>query len=211
MKLIKSKLLKEVLQNSIAASLVFCLITSKSMASIPAKDKGAQLDLSLVSSSYNQYGIDISRIARVIPEEINSKDIEKVIPLNMLATNQMGTITSQIVDQSLRSVFASDSFKQTNLGKTSQKIEKTMQQDVGFGGAEPDSIQHKFKFNMQATQTQATIDYSGYTNAQLSYKAGAQELNLEWYRTLSENTKLAFNHIDTPIDSKNLVSLKMSW
>ncbi len=186
-------------------------IAAQIFASIPRHDRGVDLDLSLVTTSCSGAGIDFSRIAQIFPDSLSTQDVSMVIPTDIPATATGGQVASHIADKSMQSYFNSESFKSTNLGKTSHSVEKSIQQDVTIGGSSPDSIQHNFKFDMQAAQQTARINYSGYTNAQLSYKASGQELNFEVYRNLAKNMKLAYNHINSPNDQRDVVSLHLGF
>ncbi len=203
--------MKKLLKQTLMITLTILLSSTQLLASIPFRDRGVNIDLSLVSQSCSGSGIDFSRIAQFSFEDYSSQDVSMMIPTNMAASNDTGHIASQILDRSMQSLFNSEYFKSTDLGKTSHKVEKSMQQNVTIGGTAPNSIQHNFKFNMQAAQGKALIDYSGFANAQLSYQVSSQELNLEIYHHLSGNVKLAYNHINNPTDQRDTVSLKLGF
>ncbi len=187
------------------------LLSAQLFASIPNRDQGVAIDFSL-TSSYSQNGIDFSRIGQVFPyEDISYADVSRLVPTDIPATASGGQVASQIADKGMQAYFNSDSFKSTSIGKTSHSVEKSLKQDVTIGGSEPDAIKHNFRFNMQATQAKAMLDYTGYTNAQLSYKASGQELNLEIFRQLTQSMKIAYNHINNPTDQRDVVSLKFGF
>ena len=138
-------------------------------------------------------------------------DVSQIIPIDILASGNGGQVASQIADKSMRSYFNSAAFKSTNLGKTTHSVEKSLQQDVRIAGSSPNAIQHNIKFNMHANQAKAVIDYAGYANAQLSYKVSGQELNLEIYHNITQNMKIAYNHINNSNDQRDVVSLKLGF
>jgi hypothetical protein len=203
--------MKKLTQKILTASISLMILSSQVLASIPFRDRGVNIDLSLVSMSCSGAGIDFSRIAQFSLDEYTSKDISKMIPTNMAASNDTGHVASQILDQSMQSLFNSESFKTSDIGRSTHKIEKSMQQDVTIGGSAPDSIQHNFKFNMQAAQGKALIDYSGFGHAQISYQVASQELNLEVFHHITGNMKVAYNHINNPSDQRDTVSLKLGF
>ena len=198
-------------QKILAVVIATQFVTAQIFAAIPNRDRGVNVDLSLVTVSYSGQGIDFSRIAQFQPDGISVQDVSRMIPTNMNPSNNGSQVASQIFDQSMQSLFNSEAFKASDLGKTTHKVEKSMQQDISIGGTAPDSIKHNFKFNMQAAQTKAAIDYSGFGNAQLSYKASGQELNLEIFHKVSNNMKIAYNHINTPNDQRDMVSFNLGF
>ncbi len=203
--------MKKFTQKILAVSISSLIISSQVFASIPFRDRGVNIDLNIVSVSYSGTGIDFSRIAQFSLKEYSSQDVSKMIPTNMAASNDTGHVVSQIFDRSMQSLFNSDSFKASDIGRSTHKIEKSMQQDITIGGSSPNSIQHNFKFNMQAAQGKALIDYSGFAKAQLSYQAASQELNLEIFHHITSNMKVAYNHINNPSDQRDTVSLKLGF
>ncbi len=186
-------------------------LAAQIFASIPRHDRGVGLDLSIVSSSYSETGIDFSRVAQIFPDGISYDDVSRLIPTDIPASASGGQVASHIADKSMQAYFNSESFKSTDIGKTSHQVEKKMQQDVTIVGSSPNAIQHNIKFNMQATQGKAVIDYTGYTNAQLSFSASTSEVNLEVFRKITSNVKLAYNHISNPNDQRDVVSLKLGF
>ncbi len=186
-------------------------LAAQVFASIPRQDRGISLDLNLVSSAYSQNGIDFSSMAQIRPDGLSSEDVSRLIPLDMPANSSTDLVVTHIADKSMHSFFNSRAFKSTNIGKTSHQVEQAMNQNVTIGGSAPNSIKHNFKFNMQATQQKASVDYTGYTNAQLSYIASTQEVNLEVFRAVTTNVKLAYNHIHNSTSQQDLVSLKIGF
>ncbi len=186
-------------------------LSVQTFANIPFRDRGIDIDFSL-TSSYSQNGIDFSRIALIHPyEDITYADVSRVVPTDIPASASGGQVASQIADRSVQAYFNSESFKATNIGKTSHSVEQSLKQDLTIAGSSPDAVQHNFKFNMQATQAKAMIDYTGFTNAQLSYKASKQELNFEVFRNLTQTMKVAYNHINSPNDQRDVVSLRYGF
>lgn len=142
---------------------------------------------------------------------MKSEDIALIIPDDLSPSSDGGQIASQILDHSLSNLFNSDAVKKSDLGRTAQVVEKSMEGDLAFGGETPDSIKHSLKFAMRASQTRAMVEYSGITKAQLSYSISQQRVQLEVEEEMAANTQLVFNHSNTRTDRTDMLSLRWIW
>ena len=158
-------------------------------------------------------GYDASIIQPVRPYgEVENKDIQKMIPQDMQATSDGGQVASRIADKSMNSLMDSPLMKSSDLGRAAKTVEHSMQADMSVGGAEPDSIKHSFHFDVQAAQSKAMLHYQGITNANLTYQASGQTLNLEVREPMKViKTDLVYNHIDTFNDRRDTLSVRWIW
>jgi hypothetical protein len=203
------------LKNLIRKTSYLALVTAQVlctpvMASIPGSNHNyKKINLGLVST-VNNASIDMSKVEPVESLTIiNQADIAKMIPVEkMQASNDTGAVASQILDRSLSSFFDSDAVRHSDMGKTAHQVEDSMQTNVNFGSGE---IKHSFKFKVEASQTRAQMDYSGLTNAQVSYQAAQRQFNVEMYENLSARSKIVFDHTDLPNDTREVVSLRWTW
>lgn len=144
----------------------------------------------------------------------NVEDVARVIPTNMAPTSDTGQVASQVLEHSLSSFFNSAHFRRSELGRTAAEAEKQMEGNVALGGDEPESIKHQLKFAMRATQTRALVEYSGLTNAQLSYQIATERLDLELRESISPlglGTQVVYNHISSRDVQADIVSLRWIW
>jgi hypothetical protein len=158
-------------------------------------------------------GLDASLITPIQSLNVTrSEDVAKMIPADMAPSSDFGAVSSQILDRSISSLFNSPLIRNSDIGRTAHQMEKSMESNIELGGAEPDSIKHSFKFAMKAAQTRAQIEYSGLTNAQLSYQIAGSTLDFEVREPVAAiGTQVVFNHIDKPSDRTDVVSLRWDW
>lgn len=142
---------------------------------------------------------------------IREKDIQQIIPSDLSPNSSSDLIATQILDHSLSSFFNSESVKKSDFGRTAHKVEKSMQGNIQFGGQEPESIHHSLKLAFKATKTQAQLEYSGITNANLNYSLAQNRIDLELHENLAQNTQIVFNHIDQPAEISDILSLRWHW
>jgi hypothetical protein len=64
---------------------------------------------------------------------------------------------------------------------------------------------------MRAAQAKAQLEYTGITNAQLSYQLAQSTMNFEVSEKLAPTTRLVFNHIAKPGDITDMVSMRWVW
>lgn len=166
-----------------------------------------------------QRGFDFSKgfdLAAIQPVESlaapSSNDIARIIPSNMAPTTDGGMVATQILDHSISTWFNSDSVRNSSLGRTAHQIEKTMENDISFGGSKPESIKHSLKFSMKATQTRADVEYTGLTNAQITYFIAQEKTNFELREPVRAlGTQVVYNNIATRDERRQTVSLRWDW
>lgn len=159
-------------------------------------------------------GLDASAIQPIGSlREMNSGDISMIIPASDLQPTSDGSkVAVKIIDHSLSNFFNSPAVRTSDLGRTAVRVEKHMESDIALGGGSPHSIQHNVKFAMRPTQTRAIIEYTGVTNAQLTYNAASSIVDLEVKERIAAfSTDFVYNHINMPSDTRNTVSLRWIW
>lgn len=158
-------------------------------------------------------GMDVSKITPVNSlREFTSEDVGHIIPTDMASGATSATLTSRILDQSVKNVLASNAVKRSPFGQTATDVQKAMQTNISVASRAPNSIHHEIKFALRPVQTQAVLRYSGLTNAQLSYGASEAKMDFEWREAVGAlATDVVFNHIDIPGDRKDVMSLHWAW
>lgn len=140
-----------------------------------------------------------------------SADVAMVIPSDMAPSNDTKYVTSHILDHSLRNFFKSPEVRNTPLGRSAQQLENLVEQDISFGGTEKDSVKHVVKFSVKPMESKAQLNYTGFVKAQLSYQVSQQQLNLEVFQTVASATDLVATHSDSPLDRRDVLSLRYQW
>lgn len=158
------------------------------------------------------HGLNITAIQPIDSlRDLDYASVQKIIPDDMTPTSDGGMVATQILDRSLTSFFNSAEVRRSDIGRTATRVERTLESDIALGGTKPESIKHSFKFAMRATQTKALVEYTGITNAQLVYHIGQDKLNFEVHESLAGSTQVVFNHITTPGDSTDILSMRWQW
>lgn len=174
----------------------------------------AKKPLVLTAKGDYSRGLDYSVIHPIVPNALVTKDdVGLVIPVEDLKNESTSTgVERKIIDHSLSSFFNSPYMKSTEVGKTATKVEKNMQSNVSFGGDAPQAIHHNLKIEMKPTQSKACVEYTGLTNANLTYNVAASETNLEVKERLSLlKTQFVYNWQAKPSDTRNVVSMRWIW
>jgi hypothetical protein len=186
-------------------------LTSSAFAVVP--DAVETKKLSLAPTPDFSRGMDASYIQPMQSnQDIREEDVEKVIPKDLTPTSSTSEVASKIIDHSVSSYLNSPTVKNSSLGQATTKIDKSMSGNMSVGGSDPASIQHNFKFEMQAAQTKAVMAYTGYTNAEITYKASESTLDLQVHEKVAMlGTQLVYNHTIKPADTRDIVSLKWVW
>lgn len=175
------------------------------------------LNLLLISSAseaaINRRAISDQLIADfyAVRSQETHMDAQQVIPLDMQATGDANYVLGRLADRGLTSFVTSDSFKNSQFGRTTAEVQKTMQADISVKSSEPHAIEHKFNLNFQLFQAVAQLKYTGFTTLLVRYKASLSELNFEVSEKLDDGKDIVFDHLASSDSQLSQVSLRWTF
>jgi hypothetical protein len=150
--------------------------------------------------------------ASIEPQEnITSKDIEKVIPLDLAASGDMNAVANRIADRGLQSWFNSPQVQGSSLGQTASSVQKTMGTDLIIKSSEgSQAVEHKFSMQVLALQAMARLQYSGFLHAAFNYDARAAQSMVEFSDKIF-NKDLFVNHTSSLKEDDSSIGVKWGW
>jgi hypothetical protein len=114
-------------------------------------------------------------------------DTEKYIPLSLRPSQDGEEVFRAIVDRSLATLSEHPIFRESQLGRVSQTVEKKMKTEIVLGSTSGKSrqsgIEHKITSNFQVLQQEVKISYSGWLKTDL-----AAQVNQGWALRLDLNS-----------------------
>lgn len=170
----------------------------------------------LVTSQAVQAKLDRASTAPlVIPmadsnEKLTAQDVEKIIPTDLQATDDMSKVATRIADHTLQTWFNSAAVKGSVFGRTATTVQQKMATDVTVKSDEPQAVEHKFSMQLLALQAMAKVQYTGWLNAVFNYDAKAAESMVEFSEKVF-NKDLFVNHISSPREDVSTVGIKWGW
>ncbi len=164
---------------------------------------------SLVTSASDfSRGVDARSVN---PVEAKGIDYSKILPASLSPVSNGEDVAAQIFDHSVSNFFNQDHIRNTSIGRAAKSVEETMKAEVALGGDEPDATQHNLKFQMKATQTKASMEYRGVTNAELSYSVANRSTDLEIFEPIGENSRVVYHHSARPDEKRDVLSLRLNF
>ena len=146
-----------------------------------------------------------------LDQKITSKDVEKIVPLDIPAGSDMNTVASKIADKGIQSWFNSAQVQASVHGQTANKVQKKMATDITVKASEqPNAVEHKVSMQLMALQTMARLQYSGLLNAVVNYDVRAAQSMVE----LSDkvfNKDLFVNHSSSSKEDVSSVGVRWGW
>jgi hypothetical protein len=136
-------------------------------------------------------------------------DMVQLVPTDLSPTSDSSAVLSQVADRSLSTLLNSSEMRATPIGRTATSVEQKMKQEVVVSGGGP--VQHKFTFQVQAFQAIARVDYKGFANASLKYKASESSLALEIWEKVTRTRDLVVSHISKPQDRVSSVGMRWNF
>ncbi|MBK7891833.1 MAG: hypothetical protein IPJ84_13640 [Bdellovibrionales bacterium] len=153
-------------------------------------------------------GLNVATVQRVEPVGFN---YAAILPPSLAPATDGANVATQILDHSVSNLMKQETFRNSFVGKAATTVEETMRADVNFGGHEPESTKHNLKFQMKATDAKAKMEYTGLTNAEVSYSVARRQVDVEVYEPLSTDSKIVFSHSNKPSETQDMLSLRLNW
>ncbi len=136
-------------------------------------------------------------------------DTSLLIPTDMSPSDDSSQVFSKVADKSATHFFNSPEIRGTAFGRTATSVENSLKKEVVF--SQSNSTQHSFKFNFQAFQTLAEVQYKGFTNAALKYKANESKVALEIFEKIMGGKDVVLSHVMSPRDRLSQLSLRWNF
>lgn len=144
------------------------------------------------------------------PEEITTKDVEKIIPTDLQATNDLNQVALRIADRSIQAWFNSAHIQASAIGQTANTVQEKMATDITVKSDEPEGVEHKFSVQLMALQAMAKLQYSGWLNAVFNYDARAAKSMIEFSEKVF-NKDFFVNHSSSSKGDVSAVGIKWGW
>lgn len=143
------------------------------------------------------------------------KTLNGTIPGNLGPSQNEGEVLKRFGDQAIQNWLDSPAVRNSSFGKAAtqvenaMKVEATVQTAPHSPGATP--IDHKFSFQYLALQSQAKMEYKGYTNAQIKIDSSKNETAVEVSEKVFKNKDFVISHTKNATDNNSTMGLRWSW
>lgn len=155
-----------------------------------------------------------------VPSEVTVQngwvdDLNKSIPAGIGPTQDEAVLAKSFGDQIIQNWLNSPMVKKSSFGRAASNIENAMKMEAAITSA-PSApgdkpIDHRFSFQYLALQSQAKLDYKGWTQAQIRHDTKVQETTFEISEKVFSNKDLVLNHTKNQIEERSSVGLRWSW
>lgn len=148
-------------------------------------------------------------------ESLYVKTLNGTIPGNLGPSQNEGEVLKRFGDQAIQNWLNSPAVRNSSFGKAAtqvenaMKVEATVQTAPHSPGATP--IDHKFSFQYLALQSQAKMEYKGYTNAQIKIDSSKNETAVEVSEKVFKNKDFVISHTKNATDNNSTMGLRWSW
>lgn len=137
------------------------------------------------------------------------------IPGNLGPSQNEAEVLKRFGDQAIQNWLNSPAVRNSSFGKAATQVEKAMKVEATVqtaplsSGATP--IDHKFSFQYLALQSQAKMEYKGYTNAQIKIDSGKNETAVEVSEKVFKNKDFVISHTKNATENTSTMGLRWSW
>lgn len=159
--------------------------------------------------SYSALKNQILATLPTLPRNNLKVNVEKFIPADLAPTEDLSVVTRKIVDKSLGVLFSSENFRKSQLGQISESVKENLKTDVTVK-SENSKIEHRFKGELLALQSQAKFNYTGYFNADLTVDPLKHAYDMKFKESFA-NKDLYYQYQITPEQLYREVGIAWSW
>lgn len=148
-----------------------------------------------------------------VDQSMSSKDVQKVIPLDMRPTGDFGDVAERVGDRAFQSWLKSPSIQNTSLGRTAHQVEQTMKAEVSLTDPSMDeqSVHHKVGFSVLALQAVARMTYTGWVNAELNHDMRSRATLFQITEKVWSDKQIVLSHTANQIQDTSSVGLRWSF
>jgi hypothetical protein len=118
---------------------------------------------------------------------------------------------NKVADRSVKYFWENSEIKSTAVGHTVETAQKSLQKNVIISAGSTDKKEQKLNFAIDAFQSAARIQYTGYANAELSYQTRDATTGLHIYQKMSKDSSLAIGEVLSPNDQVSQALIKWDW
>lgn len=156
-------------------------------------------------------GYQVTRIPKMKAEEafITSQDMNKILPSSIDENESAEKTLKKMGDKAFQVWMKSSSMQKLKVVQAAQNVEKAMKAEVKIGGNNPNEVQHKVNFQVQALQATSKVDYTGYVDASVTYNLRDHVSGVELREKIMKDKDLYVNHSSSK--DENLSSVGMKW
>lgn len=171
--------------------------------------KGHRKSKTKKKKSYKGY--QVTHIPKMKLEDslITSQDLNKILPSSLDQNESDEKTLKRMGDKAFQVWLKSSSMQKLKVVQAAQNVEKAMKTEVHIGGNNPNEVQHKVNFQVQALQATSKIDYKGYVDASVTYNLRDQVSGVELREKIMKDKDLYVNHSSSK--EENLSSVGMKW
>lgn len=159
--------------------------------------------------SYSALKNQILATLPTLPHNSLKVNVEKFIPADLAPTEDLSLVARKFVDRSLGVIFSSDNFKKSQLGQISESVKENLKTDVSVK-SENSKIEHRFKGELLALQSQAKFNYTGFFNADLTVDPLNHAYDMKFKESFA-NKDLYYQYQITPEELYREVGIAWSW
>lgn len=142
--------------------------------------------------------------------ELTSKDIEQIIPLDLQENSSAGTVVTKIGDHALQNWFKNSEMSKSSVARAAARVENAMKTEVALASSEPGAVQHRFSFQFLAFQAITKLEYKGWLKAVMNHDSRENTSRLEVVEKVWDKD-VVLSHTASSLENVSALGLRWSW
>lgn len=146
-----------------------------------------------------------------VTPRLTSADVAKIIPTNIAPGTATKDVVNKIADKTIGYLMSSTNFKETGLGMFTARAQEKLRVDYALSEGSAQDVSHKLSFRLEAFQSQAKVEYSGWLNASINYDAKASATDIVLKESIFNNKILSLTHKSKKDQDLSIIGLAWQW
>ena len=148
--------------------------------------------------------------------EMKYEDYVRLVPRNLHPTVDGSDVAIRFGDHALQNLLNSPQVRNSAMGRSAAKVENAMKTEVSIAAPAASSdkkkqVDHKISFQVLALQSQAKMNYKGWTQATVTHHVREHATDLEITEKIFTNKDVFINHSKTTAEDRSSVGIRWSW
>ncbi len=144
--------------------------------------------------------------------KLTNDDVSKMIPYKSLVPGSTSTeVASKIADRTLGYLFSTSQLKETALARMAEKTKEKLRSDLVLLPEEKAGTTHKFTVQLEAFQSLAKMEYSGWLDASINYNIRVASTIVSLSEKIFSDKVLSLKHESNKDQDFSMIGLAWPW
>lgn len=142
-------------------------------------------------------------------QKMSYREMSNYLPDGVQYEDDRDLAARKIADKGLQNWWRNSEIRHTPIVRTTERVEKRLQTQIVL--KDDARVEHKVTMKLHAFQAMATLEYQGWTHAELRYDSREQQSGLEILEKIGRRQSMVLGHYSNNKESWGALGLRWGW